>query len=256
MNNYIEIHGLKIKEILTLAKFCWVKFELKIEDQTIQNSLKFLDIERKIDHFSTINELIFEAPKDEELLKNLKTRKTICNFNFQINNEKYFFSSTYSDSFEMLKHLKLISYKWPEKICKICHRKAERIKNNFVENKSDSIEIKDISTNGLSLIIPENNEMKFIKNDLLSAIIKIPKIIRDQNQINYVYYQIRVELQITREKNAKQNIIGLKFLNLKPYVFITIKDYIEIRKKEEDFFVKNQYYPKICLPPLQIEIKN
>ncbi|MFA5878845.1 MAG: hypothetical protein WC860_01580 [Candidatus Margulisiibacteriota bacterium] len=250
----ITIQSIKLKSLLTLAKFSWLKFTLnfEFEDKNYSVPLKFLDIERKIG-LSSINELILEAPS-ADLIDVLKKTKSKINFKFIYQSEHYYFSSTYLDTFDLIPDLKVISFKLPEEIYKKSKRTATRTKNNLEQKLEDkSFYLRDLSINGFSIVT--QNEEKNLINQRDKKKFSIPLIRRKQDQVYFLINKLNLNYEFVRKQKNKNNqiILGATFLNLKPFQILIIKEYLKIRAKEEDFFSKNQYYPKVILPAIDIE---
>ena len=249
----ITIQSTKLKELLTLAKFSWLKFTASFvfQDQSLSANLRFLDFERKIG-VSSVNELIFEAPEKEDLLEILQKEDVVVNFCFSFKSETYSFTTTYLDTYNLAADLAVVSFKFPAEINKKSKRGAYRIKNNFdLGNEIKPPFVRDISIKGFSLIAEEKEELE---KQPSHKIFLIPVLKKDQDQLYFLLHKLKLNYKVVRKQVNKnsQLVLGAHFLNLKPFQMLIIQEYIKIRKKEEDFFHKNQYYPKIVLPAIDL----
>ena len=254
----IEIHSVKLKELFFAAKLSWLRFSLKFKanNKDYSETLRFLETERKVDRFSVLNELIFEAPNNPEFIDILKKQDPECVFEFSCKNEKYFFPTVFSDHFNLLEDIAVLTFKWPEKVFKKSQRKAERIKNNIT---SDLVEnqfyLKDLSTNGFSFFYQGELPESFFQEKNKIAELAIPVAFKKDNQFGFQYYHIKTGFKITRKyKKNDELIFGAQFTDLKPYALSLIYKHLKMRSKEEEFFAKNQYYPKVVLPEVLISV--
>lgn len=261
----IELKGTKIKEIILLARLFWCTFHISAtfknkdteKEETISEDLRFIEMEKKVDRFTTMDEIILEGPSQEEsLIKLSKVEDAPFKISFQIQEESYYFFSSLKDIFVLCEKIPAISFNWPETILKEQNRLAQRIKN-FLPTKleEDAFYIKDISVRGLSFFY--TGDLGFKEGQLLNKIqLSIPLIKKKETKLETTYYKISSPITITRSALYKEKLIiyGTKFNNLTPAQFLLIRHYINIRNREETFFEKNQYYPKLTLPPMLFTI--
>jgi len=261
----IELKGQKIKEIILLARLFWCNFNISTtlknpktsQEETISENLRFIEMERKVDRFTTMDEIIIESPAKEETLIKINTATNLpFKISFQIQEETYYFLSSLKDIFILCEKIPVISFNWPEVIFKEQTRLAERMKN-FLPTKldEDSFYVKDISVRGLSFFF--TGELGFQEGQTFQKIkLSIPIMKKKEMQFETKYYVMTLSITITRSALYKEKLIiyGTKFNKLSIAQFLLIRHYINIRNKEETFFLKNQYYPKLTLPPMLFTI--
>lgn len=253
--NAIEIKGSRIKEIFFLARLFWSTFE--IENETLHASLRFIELERKVDRFSTINEIIVEAPETEDLLYAFgKLEHQEVKISFQLNDETYYFPSFLKDIFVFYDKLPVMSFEWPEIVYKEQTRQAERIQSFLPESlEPNQFYTKDISVKGLSFIYTGILDLA-LETQLQPLQISIPLLRKSADQLNTVYYQISTAVEVVRQIPIKDEwrVYGCQFMLYKPAHFCLIRQYLNIRLKEDAFFEKNQYYPKLVLPEIKLKM--
>ena len=257
----IEIIGHKQKELLLYARLSWCEFTVLVrKDETIPENLKltlrFLDLERKLDNINTLNEIILEAPEEEASLFALAkiSKSTKVKVTFELDDDTYFFFSSLNDIFTLLDRIPVISLKWPESLFKKHSRLAERIKSaSPAQMESDKFYVRDISSNGIGVFCetpPALEEGDQIKNLHIS----IPLLKKVDEKLVIQYTTATLDATITRFllfKN-KFTLIGCKFNKPDPKFFFLLRQYFMLRKREEEFFEKNQYYPKLSLPEVTV----
>ena len=245
----IEITGTKLKSIFLLARLSWCLFKAKTS-QNQEIELRFIELERKIDNFSKINEIILTHPELQETqVQVLKENK--LEITFELEKTNYYFESTLKDFFQLYEHIPVISLQFPEKIYKEQLRQATRIKVPLPEQLlPEQIYLYDISVLGLAFF-STNQELTLKTN--LNLTLQIP-LLRQQNEtLKIIYYTTNFEMLIIRQfENKKKQIYATQFHKITNLQFILLKKYLNIRLKEEEFFKKNQYYPQITLPNIQI----
>lgn len=259
----IELKGSRIKELLFLARLFWCKFHLTVQisesatqvRKSIVADLRFIELEKKVDRFTTVNEIILEAPEEESDLLDLGaiTDQKI-DVSFQINDESYYFSASLKDIFVFCDKIPVISLDWPEIIYKQQSRMAERMKNLLPDELTDhQCYVKDISVSGFSFFY--TGELDLEMDQKLGCKLLIPIFKKTAaNTLAAFYYEIQSSATVLRQVPVKERyqLYGCQFNQFKPPLFLLIRQYIWVRLKEEAFFEKNQYYPKFVLPEIKI----
>ena len=202
--------------------------------------LRFLDFERKASNITYQKQLILDLPqKAANQLERWKNNNTSIKVMFKLDKETYYFTSTIDSASFIIENIPILILNWPEKLFLQQRRTAQRV-TNFIPEELDEkiIYVKDISTKGIGLLIPaqDNDDVSQLKQVTL----KVPAIYSSK-RLTIDYIPITASLKIKQKSiSGKFLLLGCVFQDMTPTTFLLLQKYIKTRQKEVLFYKKNE----------------
>lgn len=195
--------------------------------------------------------MILELPDEfEPLVSRLIDAKQAVDVEFVIDKQEFFFSTLVKDTAYFFESIPVMILAWPNEMRLKPRRRAIRTKTILPEELVDRAYIRDISVFGLGLIWIQEPLLEI--GDQLELDLQIPTL-NPKNPVEILIHQVRVRIEVKRQTQYKGlPLYGCEYIPFKSSIFFLIRQYCAIRKKEDAFYIKNQYYPKQVLPEVKV----
>ncbi len=196
--------------------------------------------------------MILELPSDiDSLIERLIETKTPVDIEFSVDKQEFSFTTTIKDTALFFESIPVMILAWPNEMRLQPRRRANRTRVMLPDELTEMVYLRDISVFGCAILWIQEPLLEI--DQMLELDLEIP-ILNPRNPGEIVLNAITVQVKVIRQTMFKGlPLFGCEFTPFRSVLFFLIRQYCMIRKKEETFYSKNQYYPKLVLPEIKVK---